>query len=220
MPGGEDSGNEYPERRAGDTAVEMAKGLVGSVFPGAAALAALIETAHSRRMATFHRQMVGRVRALEENTAGSLLERAMDGDQSAQEELLSTYSTITRLVQEAMDEEKREALAAAMASSLLWSTHAADVERHYFLRCLSDFEAIHINLMTRARQGVRGVKEVLNAEDSLGQTAKAAWQELSERRMVNRGLDSINIMMTDSGMIADAITPQGARFLQFIGRVD
>ena len=58
---------------------------------------------------------------------------------------------------------------------------------------------------------------MLNKRDSLGETVKAAWRELKERRMVNTDFDSINMMMPDSGMTADVMAPQGARFLQFVG---
>ena len=213
-----DAQDEFPLPHTGDVLVEVTKSLVGAAFPGASALATLIRTQHARRLEAFHRRTAERLRALEKNNASYLLKSAIEGNQEATDEILSTYSVIARLVQEAMEQEKREALAAAMASTLLWPTDAGDIERRYFLRCLSDFEAIHINLIARARRGLHPVKELVNASGSLGETAKAAWKELNDRGLVNR--ESVNVFMTDSGMNADAATAQGVRFLKFIGQQD
>ena len=130
----------------------------------------------------------------------------MDGDEGAREAILSTYATITRLVQEATDEEKRQALAAGMASSLLWPADAEDVERRYFLRCLSDFEAIHMHLLAVAKQGQAVVAPILDASGPLSENAQAAWSELNDRGMVHPGLEN------------SWTTPLGTRFLHFIGR--
>ena len=211
-----DDPDKYPERHPVDTAADIAKGIASSAFPGAAALTTLIQTSHSRRLAAFHRRTAERLRALEDGSTSTLLQRAVEGNKNAREEIFSTYATITRLVQEAMDEEKRQALAAGMAASLLWPAEAEDLERRYFLRCLSEFEAIHMTLIVRARQGVAGVRDLVNAEGSLGENAKAAWKELNDRGMVN--MESVNVMMTPSGTSADRTTPLGARFLRFIGR--
>ena len=208
--------HQYPEAGAADFLVEVAKNLAGSAFPGASNLATLIRTQHSRRLEAFHRRMAERLDGLENNNVSCLLKLALEGNQEAKDQILSTYSLIARLVQEAMESEKREALAAAMASTLLWPEHALEIERRYFLRCLSDFEAIHINLIARARGGVRPVQELVNASGSLGDTAKAAWKELNSKGLVNR--ESVNVFMTESGMTADATTAQGARFLRFIGQ--
>ena len=212
-----DTPDEYPERRLVDTAADLAKALAGSTFPGGSALSTLIQTSHARRLAAFHRRTADRLQALEETAASTLLQRAIDGDEDAREEILSTYATITRLVQEAMDEEKRQALADAMASSLMWPA-GAEVERRYFLRCLSEFETIHIDLIGRAKQGVGAVRDLVNAPGILGENAKAAWKELHDRGMVNT--DSVNVMMTASGTEADRTTPLGTRFLEFIGQRD
>ena len=115
-----------------------------------------------------------------------------------------------------MDEEKRQSLAAAMANSLLWPADAEEIERRQFLRYLAEFEAIHIKLLVRTRQGLDGVRELTNTTGALGENAKAAWKELYGRRMVVRG--EVNIMMTPEGTSADQTTPLGSRFLQFIGR--
>lgn len=212
-----DTPDEYPERRLVDAAADLARALAGSTFPGGGALSTLIQTSHSRRLAAFHRRTADRLQALEKATASTLLQRAIDGDEDAREEVLSTYATISRLVQEAMDEDKRQALADAMASSLM-SPPGTEVERRYFLRCLSEFETIHIALITRAKQGVGAVRDLVNARGILGENAKAAWKELNDRGMVN--IESVNIMMTASGTAADRTTPLGTRFLEFIGQRD
>ena len=212
------SGDEYPERQIADTLVDVGIGLAGSIIPGGGALGPLIETTHARRLEVFQRRIAARVRELEQHESGFLLERATNRDQAAQEEILSTYSMIVRLVQEAMDEDKRAALAAAMASTLLWPDSAVDAERRFFLRCLSDFEAIHIGLLSRAKQGVASARELLNADGQLGETAKVAWQELYDRRMVSRDLSGMSGMMSSDGMRSDSTKLQGGRFLEFIGK--
>ena len=219
MDHGEDeAGDEYPERRIADSLVEVGIGLAGSIIPGGGALGPMIQTTHARRLEVFHKRIAARVRELEQHESGFLSERATNGDQAAQEEILSTYSMIVRLVQEAMDEDKRAALAAAMASTLLWPDSAEDAERRFFLRCLSDFDVIHINLLVRAKQGVASVRELLHENGELGETAKAAWKELHDRRMVNRDLSGMSGMMTSEGMRSDSTESQGARFLGFIGK--
>ena len=145
----------------------------------------------------------------------SLLQRATDGDEDAQEAILSTYATIARLVQEAMDEERRQCLAAAMANSLLWPADGEEVERRQFLRYLAEFEGIHTKLLAQAKRGLMGVRKLTNAKGSLGENAKAAWQELYGRRMV--AMEEVNVTMTPEGTSADQTTPLGSRFLQFIG---
>ncbi|MDE0055377.1 MAG: hypothetical protein OXT64_14150 [Gammaproteobacteria bacterium] len=212
-----DTFDEYPVRRPVDAVADMAKALAGSTFPGGSALATLIRTSHDRRLEAFHRRTLNRLQTLEETNASTLLQRAKDGDEDATEEVLSTYATISRLVQEAMGESKRQALAAAMASSLM-SPDGAEVERRYFLRCLSEFDTIHIDLIACAKQGVGAVRDVVNAHGILGENAKAAWKELNDRGMVN--IESVNTMMTASGTGADRTTPLGTRFLEFIGRRD
>ena len=213
-----DNPDDFPKPQIADTAVEMAKGLVGSAFPGASALAALIQTSHSRRVTAFHRRTAERVRVLEKTSTSTLLQQALEGNEDAKEEILSTYATIARLLQEAMDDEKREALSSAMASSLLWPIDAENIERRYFLRCLDQFEAIHLNLLARARHGVVEVRDLATASGPLGENANVAWKELNSRGMVNT--DSVGGMMTASGAAADRTTPLGARFLRFIGRED
>ena len=82
--------DDYPEARPADTALDMVKGLAGSSFPGAGALATLIQTSHSRRLEAFHRRTAERLRALESASASSLFHRAMVGDEDTQEAILST----------------------------------------------------------------------------------------------------------------------------------
>ena len=201
-----DKFDDYPEPRPLDTALEMVKGLAGSAFPGAGALTRLIQTSHSRRLDAFHRRTAERLRSLENAYASSLFHRAMDGDEYARDAILSTYATVTRLLQEAMDEEKRQALAAGMASSLMWPADAEDVERRYFLRCLSEFEVVHMHLLALAQQGGDAVIPFLNAPGPLGENAQAAWSELNDRGMVNPTLAN------------SWTTPLGTRYLQFIAR--
>ncbi len=212
---GNEKADEYPERRPIDTAADMAKAFAGSMFPGAGALTTLIQTSYSRRIAAFHRRTAERIQAIEEAASNTLWHRANSGDEDAKEEILSTYATISRLVQEAMDEEKRQALADAMASSLLWPA-GEEVERRYFLRCLAEFDTIHIELIVRATQGVNLVRDLVNATGILGENAKAAWKELNDRGMVN--MESVGGLMTANGMAADRSTPLGTRFLRFVGR--
>ena len=59
-----------------------------------------------------------------------------------------------------MDDEKCEPLANAMPSSVM-SPEWQEVERRHFLRCLADFETIHIQLIVRAGQGVRTVWDLV-----------------------------------------------------------
>ena len=211
--------NEYPEKRPLDSALELAKDVAGSLFPGTPAITALIKTAHSRRLEEFHRRTAQRLDALEQSNVTTLLDRAIGGDHEAKEEVLSTYATISRLVSEAMDEDKRMALAAAMASSLQWpAEEGAAAERRLFVRCLTEFETIHVVLISRAKSGVQAIKDLYNASGILGETAKTAWQDLNARGMVN--IDSPNVVMTNSGMNADRTTLRGQRFLQFIDQAD
>ena len=209
--------DEYLTPSLADHAVELVKGVAGSLvpIPGGSSLAALIRTSHSRKLETFHRRVVDRVKELEEVDSRCLLKRAVDGDQDAQDEITSILSTVMRLVDEARNEEKREILAAAMVSTLTWTGDANDLERHYFLQRLSDFEAIHIQLLDRARNGVVPVRELVNEEGVRGEIAQSAWDELYRSKMVNS--DSVGGMMTESGMKADRTTPRGMRFLKFVG---
>ena len=220
----ENIADQYPERRVSDTVADMAKALFGSAVRGAGALAAAIQASHARRLEAFHRRTGDRVHALEQTTAPTLLQRATDGDEDAREESLSTYTKISRLVQESMDNEKREALAMAMASSLM-SPEGQEVERRHFLRCLADFETIHIQLIVRAGQRVRAVRElvlptVVKDPRMLGDNAKPALLKINDRGLVNVDLQSVNTMMTSSGMTDDRRTLMGTRFLAFIGRDD
>lgn len=213
----DDTVGQYPERHAFDTVADIAKALVGSAVPGGNALATLIRTSHSRRLEVFHRRTAERLDTLEQLAASTLLQRAMEGDEDAMEEILSTYATITRLVNESMDDEKRQALASAMASSLI-SPDGQEIERRHFLRYLADFETIHIHLIVRAKQGVRSVRELVGEPGMLGDNAKAALREVNDRGLVDLDPQSVNTMMTASGMAADRTTPLGNRFLRFIGR--
>lgn len=206
---------EYPETTGGDTAVKLLKGAVGSFVPGGFVLAQFIKTEHSRRMREFLLNVQDRLGSLEDADPSCLVARAEDGDQDARDRILSTYLVIARMVQEAMDDDKRKALAAAMASTMLWDEKAEEMERRYFLRCLADFEAIHLDMLARSREGLASVKELYNADGMLGEAAKTAWRELYERGMVNT--DSVNAMMTPSGMTANRTTPRGSRFLAFVG---
>ena len=115
--------NEYPEKRPLDSALELAKDVAGSLFPGAPAITALIKTAHSRRLEEFHRRTAQRLDALEQSNVTTLLDRAIGGDHEAKEEVLSTYATISRLVSEAMDEDKR------MAWQPQWHRHFSGLRR-------------------------------------------------------------------------------------------
>ena len=213
----DDTFDQYPERKLVDVVADLAKALAGSAIPGAGGLASLIQTSHARRLAEFHRRTANRIQALEETAASTLLNRAMEGDEDAREEILSIYATISRLVQEAMDEQKRQALADAMASSLLSPT-GEEIERRYFLRCLADFETIHIQLISSAAGGVGAVSDLVNAPDILGDNAKAALKEVNDRGMVSMDVQTVNTIMTSSGMAADRRTPLGVRFLRFIGQ--
>ena len=114
-----------------------------------------------------------------------------------------------------MDEEKREFLAAAMASTLLWPDDAEGLERRYFLRCLSDFEPIHVRLLDRARKGLVPVRELVDEEGVRGEIAQSAWAELFQNKMVS--IESVGGMMTESGIAADRTTARGMRFLWFVG---
>ena len=215
----ENTADQYPERRVSDTVADMAKALFGSAVRGTGALAAAIQASPARRLEAFHRRTTDRLHALEQTTAPTLLQRATDGDEDAREEILSTYTKISRLVQESMDNEKREALAIAMAS-LLMSPEGQEVERRHFLRCLADFETIHIQLIVRAGQRVRPVRELVKDPRMLGDNAKPALLEINDRGLVNVDLQSVNTMMTSSGMTDDRRTLVGTRFLAFIGRGD
>ena len=218
---GEDMGEEseiepleYPEVSVGDTAVELIKGAFSSVVPGGFVLSQFIETERSRRMKAFLLNIQDRLSSVEQADPSCLLSKAQTGDQDARDRILSTYVVITRMVQEAMDEEKRKALAGAMASTLLWEEKAEEMERRYFLRCLTNFEAIHLELLARSREGLVSVKELYNADGMLGDAAKTAWRELYEREMVNT--DSVNTMMSSGGMAVNRITQRGSRFLDFV----
>ena len=206
--------DQYPERRAIDTVADMAKAFIGSAVPGAGALATLIRSSHVRRLEEFHRRTADRLDALEQITASTLLRRATEGDEAAKEEIFSTYATISRLIQESMDDEKRKALASAMASSLL-SPDGQEIERRYFLLCLADFETIHIYLLVRAAQGVGSVRALVNAPGMLGDNSKAALTEINDRGFVELDRQSVNTMMTPTGMAQDRTTPLGKRFLSF-----
>lgn len=124
--------DDYPEPRPADTTVEMVTGLAGSASPDVGVLARLIQTSHFRRLATLHRRTASRLRVLEDASDFSLFHRALDGDEYVRELILSTCATITRLLQEAVDEEKRQAFAVGLASSLMCPVGAEDVERRYF----------------------------------------------------------------------------------------
>ena len=209
--------DQYPERRTIDTVADMARALVGSTVPGAATLATLIRSSHVRRLEEFHRRTADRLNALEQTTASTLLQRATEGDEDAKEEIFSTYATISRLIQESMDDEKRKALASAMASSLL-SPDGQEIERRHFLRCLADFETIHIHLIECTAQGVQSVRELVNDPGTLGDNAKAALREINDRGFVQLDHQTVSTMMTPTGMSQDRTTPLGKRFLRFIGQ--
>lgn len=208
----------YPEAGLGDAALDVFKG-IASALPGGGALAALIKTEHSRRVEAFHRRTSKRVNALEKRSASTLLQRAVNGDQAAKDELLSTYATIHRLVLETLEQEKMEALASALAHSIMWSEEdGAAMERRHFLRCVADFDAVHIDLLSRARAGVQAVKPLVKASGASGETAQTAWKELHDRGMVSIDDSGMNFMMTAHGMSEDRTTSKGARFLSFVGQ--
>jgi len=114
-----------------------------------------------------------------------------------------------------MDAEKRYFLASALASTLAWDVNDEELERRYCLRCLADFEVIHIQLLKSAIQGQTAIRELYDAEGLHGEIAKTAWKELNDCGMVN--LDSPSTMMTSSGASANRLTERGARFLRFVG---
>ena len=207
-------GKQYPEQSGADLGAELVKVAMGKIPVIGSFLVPFMETAHSQRVEEFHRQMGKRVVALEINDTSSLAARAKNGDQGAREKILSTYLLVLKLAQEAMDEEKREFLASAMASTLAWDASSEEMERRYFLRCLADFEFIHIQLLRRAPKGQAAIRELWGSEGLLGEIAKTAWEELNDRKMVN--LDSPATMMTPAGASADRLTERGRRFLEFI----
>ena len=110
-----DDSDKYPDGKPLDTIVEVVMAFAEPTTTDAETLASFIQTAHSRRMEDLHQRVVDGLSGLEQQPpARSLAQRARDGDEDAREEILSTYAMIARLVQEAMDEEKRRALASAM----------------------------------------------------------------------------------------------------------
>ena len=206
----------YPPSSLGDYAIELLKGADRSSVPTGSAVPAFMKTERSRRLDAFHERMAKRVRELESAAAPGLLKRALEGDQDAKDNILSSYSVIKRLVEDAMDEEKREILALAMVSTLLWPEDADDTERRYFLRCLSNyFQAIHIQLLDRSRGGALRLRELVDQEGVAEQIAQSAWNELYREKMVN--CDWADGLITESGMKLDRRTPRGTRFLRFVG---
>ena len=205
----------YPEPKLVDYAIEMTKGVVGSLFPGASGLTALVKTSHARKTETFLRSLDDRVKAVEQFDTRCLLARAVEGNEGAQDEVVSILSKIGRLVDEATNDEKREMLAAALVSSFTWTEDADEMERHLFLRCLSDFEPIHVELLNRARKGFVPVRGLVDEESVRGEIAPSAWAELFQRKMVS--IESTGGMMTGGGMSADRTTARGMRFLRFVG---
>ena len=204
----------YPEPTLMDYAIEVTKGVVGSLVPGASGLAALAKTSHARKMEAFLPSLDDRVRAVEQFDTRCLLARAVDGDQDAQDEVVSILSKIGRLVDEANNDEKREMLAAALVSSFTRTEDADEMERHLFLRCLSDFEPIHVQLLDRARSGVVPVRELVNEEGVRGEIAQSVWSELYQRKMVR--IDLVDGKLPGGGA-ATKTTPQGMRFLRSVG---
>ena len=207
--------DNFPEKTAGDVAEVLGRAVLG-LFPIAGPLISpLIETEYERKIEEFHRSIGKRVSKLEINSTSSLAARAVDNDQDAKDKILATYLLIHKLVQEAMDVEKRDFLASAMASTLAWDANGEELERRYFLRCLADFEVIHIQLLKSAIKGQPAINEIYAAEGLHGEIAKTAWRELNDCGMVN--LDSPNTMMSPSGASANRLTDRGARFLRFVG---
>ena len=204
----------YPEPTLSDYAIEMAKGAAGLV-PGGSVVAPLFKTSLDRKKEAFLRSLSHRVKAVEEFDHRCLLARAADGDEDAQDEVVSIQSKINRLVEEANTEAKREMLAAALVSSFTWPADDEEMERHLFLRCLSDFEPIHIELLSRAREGLVPVREIVGEGNVRGEIAQSAWAELFQRNMVS--VESTGGVMTGSGMSADRTTARGMRFLRFVG---
>ena len=211
---GEHTG-EYPEKTADDVAADLGRAALGLVPIAGPLASSLIETEYERKKEEFHRSVGKRVSELEINSTSSLAARAANDDQDAKDKILATYLLIHKLVQEAMDVEKRDFLASAMASTLAWDVNDEELERRYFLRCLADFEVIHIQLLKSAIKGQPAIRELYGAEGLQGEIAKTAWKELNDCGMVS--LDSPNTMMTSSGANANRLTDRGARFLRFVG---
>ena len=206
---------QYPEKTADDVAAALGRAALGLVPIAGPLASSLIETEHERKKEAFHRSVGKRVSKLEINSTSSLAARAASNDQDAKDKIVATYLLIHKLVQEAMDIEKREFLASAMASTLAWDVNDEELERRYFLRCLADFEVIHIQLLKSAIKGQPAIRELYGAEGLQGEIAKTAWKELNDCGMVS--LDSPNTMMTSSGANANRLTDRGARFLRFVG---
>ena len=143
-----------------------------------------------------------------------LLARAADGEENAQDEVVSIQSKISRLVQEANTERKREMLAAALVSSFTWPADEGEVERQLSLRCLSDFEPIHVELLDRARSGVVPVRELADEEGVKGKIAQSACAELYQCKMVR--IDLVDGKLPRGGA-ADKTTARGMRLLRFVG---
>ena len=207
--------DKFPEKTENDVAEVLGRAALGLVPFVGPLVSALIETEYERKIEAFHRSIGKRVSDLEINSTSSLAARAADNDQDAKDKILATYLLVHQLVQEAMDAEKREFLAAAMASTLAWDVNGEELERRYFLRCLADFEVIHVQLLKSAIKGQPAINEIYAAEGLHGEIAKTAWRELNDCGMVN--LDSPNTMMTPSGASANRLTDRGARFLRFVG---
>ena len=209
-----DHPDEYPAPTLSDYAIEMAKASVGLVT-GGSVVATLFKTSLDRKKDAFHRSLAHRVSAVEEFDRRCLLARAADGDEDAQDEVVSIQSKISRLVEEANTEGKREMLAAALVSSFSWPADDEEMERHLFLQCLSDFEPVLVQLLDRARSGLGPVRELVNEKGIRGEIAQSSWEELYRLRMVNT--ESTGGMMTEGGMKADRTTARGMRFLRFVG---
>ena len=207
--------DKFPEKTESDVAAVLGRAALG-LFPIAGPLvSSLIETEYERKTEAFHRGVGKRISKLEINSTSSLAARATSNDQDAKDKILATYLLIHKLVQEAMDVEKRDFLAVAMASTLAWDVNGEELERRYFLRCLAEFEVIHIQLLKSAIKGPPAIRELHGAEGLPGEVAKTAWKELNDCGMVN--LDSPNTMMVLSGTNSNRLTDRGARFLRFVG---